>query len=105
MLMPMPDTIWLARSVLLSTACNSAIGCTARMPSNSPSSGSPVAQEPTAAAKADVSIIPSMLILSTPARSLTISPMPASSKGVASRIDDPRNTANNSQLMAAPIFQ
>ena len=64
-----------------------------------------MAQEPTAAAKAEVSIMPSMLILSTPARSLTISPMPASSNGVASRIDEPRKTANNSQVMAAPIFQ
>jgi len=56
-----------------------------------------------AAAKADVSIIPSMLMLSTPARSLTISPMPASSSGVARRIDEPRKTANSSQLIAAPI--
>src|SRR5882757_4312782 len=72
------------------------------MPISSPSSGSPVAQDPTAAAKAAVSIMPSMLILRTPARSLTISPMPASSSGVASRIEEPRKTANSSQVICPP---
>jgi len=75
------------------------------MPISSPSKGSPVAHDPTAAAKAEVSIMPSMLILRTPARSLTISPIPASSSGVASRIEEPMKTANSSQLIAVPIFQ
>src|SRR5271155_55467 len=72
------------------------------MPIRSPSMGSPVAQEPTAAANAAVSIMPSMLMLRTPARSLTISPIPASNSGVARRMDEPRKTANSSQVISAP---
>ena len=97
--MPIPVTIWLARSVLLSTACSSATGKTATMPINRPSGGLPVAQAPTAAANAPVSIMPSILIFSTPARSLTSSPVPASNSGTARRNDEPMKTANSSQVM------
>src|ERR1700684_3467491 len=101
--MPMPVTIWLARSVLLRTACNSATGATAIMPIRRPIAGLPVAQAPTAAPNAPVNIMPSMLMLSTPARSLTSSPVPARKSGTASRTDEPMNTANNSQVMAPSL--
>ena len=48
--------------------------------------------------------MPSMLMLRTPARSETISPIPASSSGVASRIEEPRNTANSSQVISPLPF-
>ena len=66
MLMPMPVTIWFARSVTLRNACSAAIGATATTAMTRPISGLPVAQAPTAAAKAPVSIMPSRLMLSTP---------------------------------------
>ena len=93
--MPMPVTIWFARSVTLRNACSAATGATATTPMTRPISGLPVAHAPTAAAKAPVSIMPSRLMLSTPARSLTSSPMPASSSGAARRIDEPTKTANS----------
>ena len=83
--MPMPVTIWFARSVMLSQACSSATGSTASTPISRPSIGLPVAHEPIAPAKAPVSIIPSTLMFSTPARSLTSSPVAASSSGIARR--------------------
>src|ERR1700691_5882656 len=103
MLMPMPVTIWLARSVLLRTACNNATGATATTPIRRPIAGFPVAQAPPPAPNAPVNIIPSMLMLSTPARSLTSSPVPARKSGTASRTDEPMNTANNSQVMAPSL--
>ena len=72
---------------------------------SSPAIGLPVAQEPTAAAKAPESIMPSMLMLRTPARSLTSSPVPASSSGTASRSDEPTKTANTSQLMTPELMR
>jgi hypothetical protein len=68
---------------------------------NKASTGLPVAQAPTAAAKAPVSIMPSMLMLRTPARSLTSSPVPARRRGTARRSDEPTKTANSSQVMRA----
>ena len=98
--MPMPVTIWFAPSVLLSQACNSATGNTASTPISRPSNGLPVYSEPIAPAKAPVSIIPSTLMFSTPARSLTSSPVAASSSGNASRRLEPIKTANISSVIA-----
>ena len=52
------------------------------------STGLPVSQKPIAPTNAPISIMPSRLMLSTPARSLTSSPVAASSIGVARRIDE-----------------
>ena len=102
--MPMPVTIWLARSVMLRQACSNATGSTAATPIASPSIGLPVAQAPIAPAKAPVSIIPSTLMLSTPARSLTSSPVAASSSGIARRRLEPdEHRAAISSVIALPL--
>ena len=100
--MPMPVTVWFAPSVLLSQACSSATGITASTPTSKPSkpsNGLPVYSEAMAPAKAPVSIIPSTLMFSTPARSLTSSPVAASNSGSASRRLDPMNTASISSVI------
>ena len=100
--MPMPVTIWLARSVMLSQACSNATGSTASTPMARPSIGLPVAQAPMAPPKAPISIMPSTLMLSTPARSLTSSPVAASTSGMARRMLEPMKTASISSLIVRP---
>ena len=59
----------------------------------------------TAATKAALSIMPSMPMLSTPARSLTSSPIAAKSSGVASRIDEAMKTAISVSSSCAPSLR
>ncbi len=102
--MPMPVTIWFACSVTLSQAWSKAIGSTAATAMTSPSSGCPVASDPIAPANAPVSIIPSMLRLRTPARSLTSSPRAPNSIGMARRTLEPaKSAASASQLPSMSV--
>ena len=101
--MPMPVTIWLARKVMLSHACSSAIGMTARTPTNKPMTGLPLANEAIAPANAPVSIMPSILMFSTPAFSLTSSPVAANINGMARRMLEPMKTAINSSVIVLPL--
>src|SRR3954468_486630 len=101
MLMPMPLTIWFACRLTLSHACSSAIGSTAATAMTRPSSGCPVQSDPIAPAKAPISIIPSRLRLSTPARSLTSSPSALNSIGIARRRLDATNSANRLSVVAS----
>ena len=98
----MPTTSWLARNVTLSTACANARSRAAATPQARPTAGRPVAHEPSAPAKVAVSIMPSRLMLRTPARSLTSSPVPARMSGIESRRDEPKKTAICSSVIPAP---
>ena len=94
MLNPIPTTSWFARTRTLSTACTTASATADATPSSRPMNGLPDSLAPSAPMNAEVNIIPSRLRFRTPACSLTISPVAASTSGVARRSDDATNTAS-----------
>ena len=102
MLKPMPTTNWFARSVTLRIACIHANTRLHATPAMTPAIGLFVSHETSAAVKAELSIIPSRLRFSTPARSLSSSPVPASRIGMARRRPDATNTTNASSISGLP---
>src|SRR3712207_5796201 len=80
-----PQATWLARSVRVSRPKSAAIASPASAATSRPSSGLPVEAVAMKPAAAPTSIMPSTPRFSTPERSATSSPKPASSRGVAAR--------------------
>lgn len=85
--MARPDTIWPTRKVMVSTAWSKAVSPAATMAASSARTMDAVPRlwlwmAAHVAATAPMSIIPSTPRLSTPARSVTISPRAASRSGV-----------------------
>src|SRR4051812_34144515 len=92
-----PVATWLTASPSVIAAKTSDSAMPARMPHSAPTTSDPEISAPPKPQAAPTIIMPSTPRLSTPARSVTSSPMPASSSGVDAASTD-RMMASNSPI-------
>ncbi len=95
-----PETIWLARMVTLRKACTNASSAAAPIPPNIPAVTLEVAWATRNADTAPINIIPSTPRLTTPTRSVSSSPSPASTSGVPAATAAARVTTSTPSFMA-----